>query len=116
MTGLFIDDAVSHSLSEVSHGLSCNRRDFLRDTTDMVLGGALSRAGPFLHAGWVKKRKVIVVTFSGGARDQRYTYILQERAMNGISTKFVLIDTQDEILIGVSPASLQDEADLSDYV
>jgi len=36
----------------------------------MVLGGALAGASPFLYAGPVKKRKMIVVTFGGGARDQ----------------------------------------------
>ena len=34
------------------------------------MGGALAGASPFLYAGPVKKRKVIVVTFGGGARDQ----------------------------------------------
>jgi hypothetical protein len=36
----------------------------------MVLGGALTGASPFLYAGSLKKRKIIVVTFGGGARDQ----------------------------------------------
>jgi hypothetical protein len=36
----------------------------------MVVGGALAGASPFLYAGPVKKRKMIVVTFGGGARDQ----------------------------------------------
>lgn len=36
----------------------------------MALGGALAGASPFLYAGSIKKRKVIVVTFGGGARDQ----------------------------------------------
>lgn len=36
----------------------------------MIVGGALAGASPFLYAGPVKKRKMIVVTFGGGARDQ----------------------------------------------
>jgi hypothetical protein len=36
----------------------------------MALGGALAGASPFLYAGSLKKRKIIVVTFGGGARDQ----------------------------------------------
>src|SRR5262252_2044812 len=68
--GLFIGDAFSHSLREVSYRLSCNRRNFLRGTAGMMLGGALAGASPFLYAGSAKKRKVIVVTFGGGARDQ----------------------------------------------
>ena len=54
------------SLREVAHSLSCSRRDFLRSATGIVLAGA----SPFLYAGPAKKRKVIVVTFGGGARDQ----------------------------------------------
>lgn len=59
-----------YSLGEVARALSCNRRDFLRSAAGMVLGSALSGASPFLYAGSLKKRKVIVVTFGGGARDQ----------------------------------------------
>jgi hypothetical protein len=62
----FIGDAFSHRLREVTHDLSCSRRDFLRSAASMVLGGA----SPFLYAGPVRRRKLIVVTFGGGARDQ----------------------------------------------
>ncbi|MEG9435163.1 hypothetical protein JAO29_03165 [Edaphobacter sp. HDX4] len=58
------------SLGGVAQGLSCSRRDFLRSTAGMALGGALTGASPFLYAGSLKKRKIIVVTFGGGARDQ----------------------------------------------
>ena len=48
-----------------------SRRDFLRDAAGMALGASLSSASPFLHGQTLaKKRKVIVITFGGGARDQ----------------------------------------------
>ncbi|WP_052200909.1 hypothetical protein [Terriglobus sp. TAA 43] len=51
--------------------LSLNRRDFLRDVAGMALGSALVGGSPFLHGQTIRqKRKVIVVTFGGGARDQ----------------------------------------------
>lgn len=59
-----------YSLREAAQSLSCSRRDFLRSVTGMALGGALAGIGPFLYAGPIKKKKVIVVTFGGGARDQ----------------------------------------------
>ncbi|WP_260703575.1 hypothetical protein [Edaphobacter flagellatus] len=59
-----------YSLREVAQSLSCSRRDFLRSVTGMALGGALAGISPFLYAGPIKKKKVIVVTFGGGARDQ----------------------------------------------
>ena len=55
----------------IAHQLGRTRRDFLRDTTGMVVGGALQSASPFVYSPTaVKKRKVIVITFGGGARDQ----------------------------------------------
>ncbi|QNI33685.1 hypothetical protein H7849_07100 [Alloacidobacterium dinghuense] len=56
---------------EFARHLSCSRRDFLRSATGVTLGSALMCASPFVRgvvAG--KKRKIIVVTFGGGARDQ----------------------------------------------
>jgi hypothetical protein len=56
---------------EVAMHLSCSRRDFLRGAAGLALGSALMSASPFVYAGTpAKKRKVIVVTFGGGARDQ----------------------------------------------
>src|SRR5690242_3631530 len=59
------------SPQELASQLALTRRDFLRTTAGVALGGALlcsqllGRSGiPF------KKRKVIVITFGGGARDQ----------------------------------------------
>ncbi|HEX4065233.1 MAG TPA: hypothetical protein VHZ09_04350 [Acidobacteriaceae bacterium] len=52
-------------------GLSRSRREFLRDAAGLVLGSTLMGTSPFLHGEAVrKKRKVIVITFGGGARDQ----------------------------------------------
>jgi hypothetical protein len=56
---------------QVAQRLGRTRRDFLRDATGMAFGGALLSGSPFLHAATAKKkRKVIVITFGGGARDQ----------------------------------------------
>jgi hypothetical protein len=56
--------------SDVSRLLACSRRDFLRSAAGMTVGSTLLRS-PLARAARVpKKRKVIVVTFGGGARDQ----------------------------------------------
>ena len=56
---------------EIARRLSRTRREFLRDAAGMALGGALLSGGPFVQAATPrKKRKVIVITFGGGARDQ----------------------------------------------
>lgn len=55
---------------EVARLLGCNRRDFLRSIAGLALGSTLMSASPFVFGAAVKKRKVIVVTFGGGARDQ----------------------------------------------
>lgn len=57
--------------SELASHLGRSRRDFLCDAAKLAVGGALVSASPFLHGqAAVKKRKLIVVTFGGGARDQ----------------------------------------------
>jgi len=54
---------------EAAWQLACNRRDFLRAATGAVLGSALM--GPFARAVTLpKRRKAVVITFGGGARDQ----------------------------------------------
>ncbi len=59
------------SESSLARRLSCTRRDFLRGATGIALGSALSSGSPLLRgATATKRRKVIVVTFGGGARDQ----------------------------------------------
>jgi hypothetical protein len=59
------------SPQEIAWGLSRSRREFLRGVAGVVLGSTLMGGSPFLRGETVrKKRKVIVVTFGGGARDQ----------------------------------------------
>jgi hypothetical protein len=54
---------------EAARQLACNRRDFLRAATGAVLGSVLQ--GPLARAAILpKKRKIVVITFGGGARDQ----------------------------------------------
>lgn len=56
---------------ELSLRLSLSRREFLRGATGAVLGSALTSASPYVHGERAqRKRKVIVITFGGGARDQ----------------------------------------------
>jgi hypothetical protein len=56
---------------DIARHLGRTRRDFLRDAAGMAVGGALVSASPFVRAASVvKRRKIIVVTFGGGARDQ----------------------------------------------
>jgi hypothetical protein len=60
------------SPSELSRQLAWSRREFLRSAAGVTLGGALLRFSPTARADLapIKRRKVIVVTFGGGARDQ----------------------------------------------
>jgi hypothetical protein len=70
---LFAKDAKTSSLcpQEIARHLGRTRRDFLRDAAGMVAGATLLGASPFVHAAnAIKKRKMIVITFGGGARDQ----------------------------------------------
>jgi hypothetical protein len=63
--------ATSSTPKEVAQHLSCTRRDFLRSATGVALGSALISGSPFVWgAAATKRRKIIVVTFGGGARDQ----------------------------------------------
>ena len=56
---------------ETGRALSRNRREFLRDAAGLAIGSTLLGASPFLQGEAIrKKRKVIVITFGGGARDQ----------------------------------------------
>jgi len=55
---------------ELSLQLVRSRRDFLRSAAGLTLGSALLHT-PLVRAGVpAKKRKVVVITFGGGARDQ----------------------------------------------
>src|SRR5437868_2198887 len=58
------------SPSELSRRLGYSRREFLRDAARLTAGSALVRSSAFAFTSTVTKRKVIVITFGGGARDQ----------------------------------------------
>ncbi len=56
---------------ETRDQLSWNRREFLRNAASLTLGCALLGSGKLARAGIASaKRKVVVITFGGGARDQ----------------------------------------------
>jgi hypothetical protein len=55
----------------IAASLGRSRRDFLRDAAGVALGATLVSGSPFVRgAAAAAKRKVIVITFGGGARDQ----------------------------------------------
>jgi len=55
---------------EVAASIARTRREFLREAAGVALGSALLRS-PLAHAASIaKNRKVVVITFGGGARDQ----------------------------------------------
>ena len=55
----------------IAEHLGRSRRDFLRGAAGVALGSTLLSASPFVRgAAAAKKRKIIVITFGGGARDQ----------------------------------------------
>jgi hypothetical protein len=61
----------SSAAPELRRRLALSRRDFLRDAAGLALGGALAGSGVLARAGIApKNRKVVVITFGGGARDQ----------------------------------------------
>lgn len=56
---------------QLAHTLGRSRRDFLRDAAGLAVGSALFSASPLVRGAVAqKKRKTIVITFGGGARDQ----------------------------------------------
>jgi hypothetical protein len=56
---------------EIASHLGATRREFLRGAAGVALGSTLLGASPLVRGlAAAKKRKVIVVTFGGGARDQ----------------------------------------------
>ncbi len=50
--------------------LAGDRREFLRAAAGLGLGSTVLGSSRFLHAAALPKRKVVVITFGGGARDQ----------------------------------------------
>src|SRR3984893_19061468 len=67
-TGFRTDQA--SSAQELSRRLAWSRREFLRTGAGLALGGTLVHNGIALAGIPIKKRKVVVITFGGGARDQ----------------------------------------------
>lgn len=63
---------VGHACSptELSQRVARSRRDFLRVAAGAALGGTLLRPGALFASTASKNRKVVVITFGGGARDQ----------------------------------------------
>ena len=59
----------AYSSYDASHMLARTRRDFLRSAAGLTLGSAVCRPS-WANAVVPSKRKVVVVTFGGGARDQ----------------------------------------------
>jgi hypothetical protein len=56
---------------DVARRLSWSRREFLRGAAGLAVGSTLMATSPFVRGEAArKKRKVIVITFGGGARDQ----------------------------------------------
>ena len=55
---------------ELARRLAWSRRDFLRSSAGLALGSTLLHSPIALAGTALKKRKVVVVTFGGGARDQ----------------------------------------------
>jgi hypothetical protein len=55
---------------QIACGLGRSRRDFLRDAAGMAIGSALLCASPLAYGQALKRRKTVVITFGGGARDQ----------------------------------------------
>jgi hypothetical protein len=58
------------SPQEIARQLAFTRRDFLRSAAGVVLGSTLLHSPIALAGAAIKKRKVVVITFGGGARDQ----------------------------------------------
>jgi len=56
---------------ELSERVACSRRDFLRTAAGLALGSTVLGSSLLARAGSApKRRKVVVITFGGGARDQ----------------------------------------------
>jgi hypothetical protein len=59
------------STRELAQQLAVTRREFLRTAAGLALGSALLHSSPLAHAAIAPfKRKIVVITFGGGARDQ----------------------------------------------
>ena len=68
---LSFSGALASTPQELAGNLGRSRRDFLRSAAGLALATGLMSASPFVRGvAAAKKRKVIVITFGGGARDQ----------------------------------------------
>jgi hypothetical protein len=64
-------NAFALSQPQFGQTLALSRRDFLRDAASLTLGGSLLPGGLMTRFGVPQRdRKVVVITFGGGARDQ----------------------------------------------
>ena len=107
-------DQSKFSGAGLSGYLGRSRRDFLRDASGLILGSTLAGGSPFLRGQSLqKKRKVVVITFGGGARDQEtfapegqgnIPYMLRELAPR--STFFTLVMNKGILGHYVATASL----------
>ncbi len=61
---------IGSSSRELSRLLACSRREFLRNAAGVTLGSTVLRSPLARAASFPKKKKVVVITFGGGARDQ----------------------------------------------
>jgi hypothetical protein len=61
---------VASTPQELARQLAYSRRDFLHSAAGVVLGGTLLHSPIALAGAAIKRRKVVVITFGGGARDQ----------------------------------------------
>src|SRR6201993_86031 len=60
-----------HPSLGLPQGLAWSRREFLRSASGLALGSTLLHSGLFARSGVPQnERKVVVITFGGGARDQ----------------------------------------------
>jgi hypothetical protein len=57
-------------LPQIAATIARTRRDFLRDAAGVAVGTALFRSPLARAASFAKNKKVVVITFGGGARDQ----------------------------------------------
>src|SRR5205814_9728001 len=57
------------SNDEIARSVGCSRREFLCDAARLALGSALLGFGQFVFGSASPKRKIVVITFGGGARD-----------------------------------------------
>lgn len=71
LSSAFLGRRAAATPAELSRALGCSRRDFLRSAAGVALGSMLLPSRLLARtAALPKKRKIVVITFGGGARDQ----------------------------------------------